>query len=531
MSEPSPTWTNARVLPAKERATSSFTPSHSQWAAVGELLEALLQPLQPERLDRGVLLHSLYLERLALRHLVLLHRPELAHLLRLHEVQRRPRIRYVYLVNHHTVLQDVPLDRRLQARRALVRQVGHLLPRHRSHELAQRILACGQEDMVEIIGRNPVNELVRVGDTDHDEQVDRRGHVVRSRADVLRHVERDIRYVVRLLVRFGILWALDAVSIVFTAWLLPGINLVPTDGSVWITAAAAAFMLGIVNLLIRPLILLLVLPLGFFVIFGIGFIANALAILITSALLPAFQVEGFVAAFLGGLVMAAINTVAISVISVDDDDSFFQGLVERLAGRNKNQPAPDEGHGLVMLEIDGCSYYHMQDAIKNGQMPHMKRLMEEQGYELSRVDCGIPSQTSACQAGILFGDSYDIPAFRWYDKEQGRTYVSGKDAPEINARYAKGSGLLRGGSSINNMMNGDAAKSLLTLADLKTGTPEEKKSRAHDIYLLMINPYFVMRTIVLVITDALREVWQYQQDKRKDVQPRPEPPSQGLSPR
>ena len=37
---------------------------------------------------------------------------------------------------------------------------------------------------------------------------------------------------------------------------------------------------------------------------------------------------------------------------------------------------------------------------------------------------------------------------------------------------------MRGGSSINNMMNGDAEKSLLTLADLKTGTPEEKKRRA-----------------------------------------------------
>ncbi len=63
-------------------------------------------------------------------------------------------------------------------------------------------------------------------------------------------------------------------------------------------------MLGIVNLLIRPLILLLALPLGFFVIFGVGFVVNAVAILITSALLPAFQVDGFVAAFLGGLVMA-----------------------------------------------------------------------------------------------------------------------------------------------------------------------------------------------------------------------------------
>ncbi len=308
-----------------------------------------------------------------------------------------------------------------------------------------------------------------------------------------------IRAIAKLLFRFAVLWFIDAVSIAFTAWLLAGVNLVPTDGSIWVTAAGAAFMLGIVNLLIRPIILLLALPLGFFVIFGVGFVVNAVAILITASLLPAFQVDGFLAAFLAGIIMAVINTLAVSVISIDDDDSFFQGLAERLANRQKPDTDKLAGHGLVMLEIDGCSYHHMKQALETGRMPNMKRLMDEEGYQLTLVDCGLPSQTSACQAGILFGDSYDIPAFRWYDKERGRTFVSGKDAGEINARYAKGNGLLRGGSSINNMMNGDAAKSLLTLADLKTGTPEEKKARARDIYLLMINPYFIMRTVVLVI--------------------------------
>ena len=45
-------------------------------------------------------------------------------------------------------------------------------------------------------------------------------------------------------------------------------------------------------------------------------------------------------------------------------------------------------------------------------------MIEEDGYVLSPVDCGLPSQTSACQAGIMFGDNYDIPAFRWYDKDR-----------------------------------------------------------------------------------------------------------------
>ncbi len=329
-----------------------------------------------------------------------------------------------------------------------------------------------------------------------------------------------IKGLLSFIVRFALLWFVDTLSILFAAWLLPGINLAPVTGGNLVPAASAAFALGIVNLIIRPLILLLALPLGFFVMFAVGFFVNAFALLITSALLPTFQVQGFGAAFIGALIMAAVNTVVTSLSTIDDDNSFFQGVVERLAMRSKFQGAAEAGRGLVMLEIDGLSYWHMKRALEEGYMPETKRLMEEYGYELSRVDCGIPSQTSACQAGILFGDNHDIPAFRWYDKARKKTFVSGKDAPEINARYAHGNGLLRGGSSINNMMNGDAEKSLLTLADLRAGAPEEQKRRAQDIYLLMINPYFITRTIVLVLVDAVREVWEYLQDKRKDTQPR-----------
>jgi hypothetical protein len=119
----------------------------------------------------------------------------------------------------------------------------------------------------------------------------------------------------------------------------------------------------------------------------------------------------------------------------------------------------------------------------------------------------------------MFGDNFDIPSFRWYDKDLKKLFVSGKDAAALNARYAKGHGLMRGGSSINNLLNGDAEKSILTMADLRAGEPDEKKRRAEDIYLLMLNPYFVMRTIVLFVGDMIREVWEYRRDKAQGVQP------------
>ena len=135
-----------------------------------------------------------------------------------------------------------------------------------------------------------------------------------------------IRYVIRWFIRFIVLWAVDTVSLMFAAAILPGIGIQAPDGLTYlIAAAAAAFMLGLVNLLIRPLILLLTLPFGFFVTFVIGFFVNAVALLITSRLMPALQIDGLLAAFLGGLVLAAVNTVITGVLTVDDDDSFLPG--------------------------------------------------------------------------------------------------------------------------------------------------------------------------------------------------------------
>jgi hypothetical protein len=147
-------------------------------------------------------------------------------------------------------------------------------------------------------------------------------------------------------------------------------------------------------------------------------------------------------------------------------------------------------------------------------------MIERDGYVLSPTDCGLPSQTSACQTGILFGDNYDIPAFRWYDKARDKLFVSGNDATEINARYAHGQGLLRGGASINNMMNGDATLSLLTASDLRGGTAEQQRARARDVYLLLLNPNFFMRVIGLFIGESVLEVWQYFRDVAAGVQPR-----------
>jgi uncharacterized membrane protein YvlD (DUF360 family) len=347
-------------------------------------------------------------------------------------------------------------------------------------------------------------------------------HRAIGRSTAVEVIMANRRSILRFIVRFVVIWFVNALSLLLTSWLLPGVNLNAVDGVGTLqVAAAAAFILGLANVLIRPAILLLAMPLGFITLFIVGFFVNAIMLRLTAFLLdPALQVDSWLAAIAGGVLLSLVTSVVMAVLNVDREGDFYEGVIQRRLGRQRRDLLPNPTRGLVMLEIDGLSYHHLRKALDGGYMPTVKALIAKRGYVLSRTDCGLPSQTSACQTGILFGDNYDIPAFRWYDKAQGKLYVSSKHAAEINGRYAKGNGLLRGGASVNNMVNGDAVLSLLTASDLRGGTAEQKRARARDVYTLLLDPNFFMRVIGQFLGEALLEVWQYLRDVVGGVQPR-----------
>lgn len=334
-----------------------------------------------------------------------------------------------------------------------------------------------------------------------------------------------VRDIVKSFARFIVVWLVDVVSLLIASAIVPGFSINPTGQyGQWTVAAGAALMLGAVNLIIRPILLLLARPLGWIALFIVGFLVNAVVLLVAARLAPGVTVDGLLSAIIASIVIAVANVIVTELLSINDDDSFFNGVIARQAkGQALAAGAAgyDDRRGLVLLEVDGLSFHHITKALAEGRMPTLKKLIDERGYQLSLVDCGLPSQTSACQAGIMYGDNFDIPSFRWVDKKQGKLYVSGSAAAELDRRYSRGQGLMRHGSSINNMLSGDASKSLLTFANLfEANTPEEKKKRAEDIYLLMLNPYFFMRVIVLFLADVALELWEGWQQKRRDEWPR-----------
>lgn len=335
--------------------------------------------------------------------------------------------------------------------------------------------------------------------------------------------DRKMKRLFQVIVRFFVVGVIEAFSLLAMNWLVPGITLMSSDETNILTVAmSAALVLAFLNGLVRPFLVLLTLPLNMFTLGIPTLVINGAMLLLTAHFLPYFDVDGWKAATLGTLILAAINTFLTSLTTIDDDYSFFEGAVQWLSKRHEVTGDAESGRGLVMLEIDGLSYPRMQRAIEQGLMPTVKKMLSDGTHALSAYDCGLPSQTSSAQAGIMYGDNFDIPAFRWYDKDIGKMVVSNNfgDAADLNARYAHGLGLMRNGSSINNLMAGDAEKTFLTLSVLRDSDEDQRRRRQQDLYLFWLNPNIFTRSIVLTLWDILVELYQGIRQRWRNIQPR-----------
>ena len=111
------------------------------------------------------------------------------------------------------------------------------------------------------------------------------------------------------IVRFFVVWFVDTISLLLTAWVMPGISILQVGNvSEFVVATVAALLLGVVNLLIRPLLLLITVPLGWMVVFLVGFFINAITLRITSGLMEGFEVSSWWVAFFGGRFSTQLST-------------------------------------------------------------------------------------------------------------------------------------------------------------------------------------------------------------------------------
>ena len=97
---------------------------------------------------------------------------------------------------------------------------------------------------------------------------------------------------------------LNALAVYLTANLLEGVSL-----DSFITAIIVAVVLGIVNTLIKPVLLLLAFPINLLTFGLFAWVINALMILLVDYLVPGFSVASFIWALLFSLVLSVISSV------------------------------------------------------------------------------------------------------------------------------------------------------------------------------------------------------------------------------
>ncbi|HKZ07572.1 MAG TPA: phage holin family protein [Methylomirabilota bacterium] len=103
---------------------------------------------------------------------------------------------------------------------------------------------------------------------------------------------------------------LNALAIVLAGSIIPGISI---DGLLSALAAGAA--LALINAVIRPVLLLLTLPITLVTLGLFIFVLNALCFWLVSAVVPGFHVAGFWPALGGALVVSVMSWVANAFVS------------------------------------------------------------------------------------------------------------------------------------------------------------------------------------------------------------------------
>jgi len=99
-----------------------------------------------------------------------------------------------------------------------------------------------------------------------------------------------------------LVWILNAVALLIVAYILPGIN-VASFGS----ALVAALVLGLLNTLVKPLLILLTLPITIVTLGLFLLVINALVFWFAGSVLKGFQVNGFWWAVLGAVVYSLVS--------------------------------------------------------------------------------------------------------------------------------------------------------------------------------------------------------------------------------
>ena len=104
-------------------------------------------------------------------------------------------------------------------------------------------------------------------------------------------------------------WLLSAAALLFVAYIYSGVEV-----KSFTAALVAAFVIGLFNVVLRPVLVVLTLPVTIVTVGLFLFVINALMFWAAASVLDGFQVTGFAAALIGSLIHSALGLVIESAL-------------------------------------------------------------------------------------------------------------------------------------------------------------------------------------------------------------------------
>lgn len=97
-------------------------------------------------------------------------------------------------------------------------------------------------------------------------------------------------------------WLLSALIIFSTPYILPGVHVKD-----FVSALTVALVLGIINAFLKPILVILTLPLNILTLGLFTFVINAVLVMLTNVLVSGFSVDNFWWALLFGILLSVVN--------------------------------------------------------------------------------------------------------------------------------------------------------------------------------------------------------------------------------
>lgn len=94
-------------------------------------------------------------------------------------------------------------------------------------------------------------------------------------------------------------WLLFTLALIFTSWIIPGIEV-----SSFLNAMFVVIIIALINTFIRPLLQIITLPINILTLGLFSLVINALLLMLAGYITPGFEVEGFLSALFGSIILS-----------------------------------------------------------------------------------------------------------------------------------------------------------------------------------------------------------------------------------